>query len=89
MIPSRVLHSLHIASTSTIVFMAAPMIANKQLAQKLSTIARSWVIDPFRPNLQLKTFLESLAAHPRLTTQAVSAARSLRDNDITKKVYMT
>ncbi|KAF7759787.1 hypothetical protein Agabi119p4_11482 [Agaricus bisporus var. burnettii] len=65
--------------------MAAPMIANKQLAQKLSTIARSWVIDPFRPNLQLKTFLESLAAHPRLTTQAVSAARSLRDNDITKK----
>jgi hypothetical protein len=68
--------------------MAATTVVNKKLAQKLSAIAHSWVVDPFRPNLQLQTFLESLAVHPRLTTQAVSAARSLRDNDIAKKVYM-
>lgn len=68
--------------------MASAAVANKKLAQQLGAIARSWVEDPFRPNLQLKTFFESLAAHPRLTTQAVSAARSLRDNNIAKKVYM-
>lgn len=35
--------------------------------------------------MQLGTFLESLAAHPRLTSQAVNAARSLRDNEMAKK----
>jgi len=58
----------------------------KQLSQKLGSIAESWLKDPFRPNLQLQTFLKSLAAHPRLTPQAVDAARALRDNQLQKKV---
>lgn len=58
----------------------------KQLSRKLSSIAESWVKDPFRSNLQLQTFLKSLAAHPRLTPQAVDAACALRDNQLQKKV---
>lgn len=61
--------------------------ANRQLAQRLSSIAHSWVVDPFRPNMQLGTFLNSLAAHPRLTLRAVNAARSLHNNDMARKVY--
>ncbi|KAL9710550.1 hypothetical protein Ac2012v2_006085 [Leucoagaricus gongylophorus] len=60
-------------------------IANRQLAQRLSSIAHSWVVDPFRPNMQLGTFLNSLAAHPRLTLRAVNAARSLHNNDLARK----
>ncbi|EAU87525.1 hypothetical protein CC1G_11197 [Coprinopsis cinerea okayama7 len=63
--------------------MSAP---SKQLAQKLSTIADAWVRDPFRPNIQLSTFLKSLADHPKLTPQAVQAARALQKNEI-KKAY--
>lgn len=58
------------------------------LAQKLSTIAETWVKDPFRPNLQLQTLLHSLATHPRLTPQAVQATRALRDNDMYKQVLL-
>jgi hypothetical protein len=58
------------------------------LSRKLSSIAESWVKDPFRPNLQLHTFLKSLAAHPRLTPQAVDAACALRDNQLQKKVSL-
>lgn len=58
----------------------------KQLSKKLSSIAESWIKDPFRPNLQLQTFLKSLSAHPRLTPQAVDAACALRDNQMQKKV---
>ena len=58
----------------------------KQLSRKLSSIAESWVKDPFRPNIQLHTFLKSLAAHPRLTPQAVDAACALRNNQFKKKV---
>ncbi|KAF8797687.1 hypothetical protein BYT27DRAFT_7228840 [Phlegmacium glaucopus] len=57
----------------------------KQLSQKLNSIAESWIKDPFRPNLQLQTFLKSLAAHPRLTPQAVDAACALRDNQLQKQ----
>lgn len=64
----------------------AAALGNKKVAQKLSNIAHSWIVDPFRPNLQLKTFLESLAAHPRLTPQAVTAARALQDNRMANKV---
>jgi len=60
--------------------------STRPLAQKLATIATTWAKDPFRPNLQLSTFLNSLAAHPRLTRQAVEATRALRDNDVMKKV---
>jgi hypothetical protein len=58
-----------------------------KLAQKLRTIAGSWVKDPFRPNLQLSTFLQSLSTHPKLTVQAVQATRALRDNDMQKQVF--
>jgi len=63
----------------------AAALGNKKMAQKLSNIAHSWIVDPFRPNLQLKTFLESLAAHPRLTPRAVTAARALQDNRMANK----
>lgn len=60
--------------------------ASGKLGQKLIAIADTWVIDPFRPNLQLQTFLKSLATHPRLTPQAVNATRALRDNAMQKRV---
>lgn len=64
--------------------MASP--APTILAQKLSTIAATWIKDPFRPNLQLQIFLQSLSTHPRLTPKAVQAARALRDNVMQKQV---
>ncbi|KIM41901.1 hypothetical protein M413DRAFT_445110 [Hebeloma cylindrosporum] len=64
-------------------------LSTKQLSQKLGAIAESWTKDPFRPNLQLQTFLKSLAAHPRLTPQAVEATRALRDNDMQKKYRLS
>jgi hypothetical protein len=60
--------------------------AASTLARQLDTIAGNWVKDPFRPNLQLRTLLQSLATHPRLTPQAVQATRALRDNDMYKEV---
>jgi hypothetical protein len=59
-----------------------------KLRQKLSSIAASWPTDPFRPNIQLKSFLEALSTHPKLTPQAVDAVRSLRDNELQKKVLI-
>ncbi|KAF9480616.1 hypothetical protein BDN70DRAFT_877306 [Pholiota conissans] len=59
--------------------------ATKQLSTRLLAMAETWPKDPFRPNLQLGTFLKSLAAHPRLTPQAVEATRALRDNDMYEK----
>ncbi|TFK69769.1 hypothetical protein BDN72DRAFT_819631 [Pluteus cervinus] len=61
------------------------MSATTRLAQKLNTIADLWVNDPFRPNIQLQAFLKSLATHPRLTPQAVQAARALKDNNAQKQ----
>ncbi|KAH6911959.1 hypothetical protein BKA70DRAFT_1266055 [Coprinopsis sp. MPI-PUGE-AT-0042] len=61
-------------------------IAAGKLAQKMSTVAETWVRDPFRPNLQLSTFLQSLARHPRLTQEAVQATRTLERNEV-KKMY--
>ena len=58
-----------------------------KLSQKLSTIAASWPTDPFRPNLQLRNFLQSLSTHPNLKPKAVEAANALKDNAIMKKVY--
>jgi len=58
--------------------------ANK-LAQKLSIIATAWPKDPFRPNMQLANFLQSLATHPNLTPNAVEAAVALQSNAIMQK----
>ena len=60
--------------------------ATAVLAQKLNGIAETWVKDPFRPNLQLQTLLQSLATHPKLSHRVVQAARALRDNDVYKEV---
>ncbi|KAF9228092.1 hypothetical protein BS17DRAFT_799564 [Gyrodon lividus] len=61
------------------------MAASKSYAQRLSTIAAAWPTDPFRPNLQLKTFLQSLSSHPNLTPEAVHSARVLLENGIRHK----
>ncbi|KDR74080.1 hypothetical protein GALMADRAFT_124303 [Galerina marginata CBS 339.88] len=63
--------------------------STRQLSQKLTSIAETWTRDPFRPNLQLQTFLTSLAAHPRLTPEAVEATRALQNNDMQKKYPLT
>src|SRR5689334_8921142 len=62
------------------------MTATTKLSQQLHRVAAQWPVDPFRPNLQLKTFFESLADHPQLTQQAVRAARALEENEFQKRV---
>lgn len=56
------------------------------MSMKLKSIAAAWPTDPFRPNLQLKNFLDALAAHPRLTPGAVRSAKALLDDDVRHKV---
>lgn len=58
----------------------------KAAGNQLQRLAAQWPADPFRPHLQLKTFLESLSHHPNLTAGAVSATRSLLQNDLRHKV---
>ena len=57
-----------------------------KIAQELSTLAASWSKDPFRPNIQLQSFLQALSAHPNLTREAVDAAKALKDNATQRKV---
>ncbi|GJE99144.1 hypothetical protein PsYK624_153910 [Phanerochaete sordida] len=59
--------------------------ASPKLSQQLHRIASQWPVDPFRPHLQLGTFLKSLADHPQLTPHAVRAARSLLENESARK----
>lgn len=56
------------------------------LSKTLDKIASLWAIDPFRPHVQCQTFLRSLATHPKLTSEAVEAARALQSNVMMKKV---
>ena len=56
------------------------------VGNSLRKLAAQWPADPFRPHLQLKTFLESLSRHPNLTEEAVIATRSLLQNDLRHKV---
>ncbi|KAF8130272.1 hypothetical protein EV363DRAFT_1219193 [Boletus edulis] len=56
--------------------------APSKYAQRLKSVAAAWPTDPFRPNLQLKTFFESLATHPHLTPNAVQSANVLLENGI-------
>lgn len=60
--------------------------ATASLKLQLQKIAANWPGDPFRPNVQLKTFLTSLAEHPNLTPAAVRAARALQNNEYKTKV---
>lgn len=59
-----------------------------QLASRLSRIAHSWPADPFRPNMQLKKFMQSLSEHPNLSPAAVDAAQALEENAAMKKVRL-
>ncbi|KAF9006945.1 hypothetical protein BDQ17DRAFT_1238338 [Cyathus striatus] len=63
--------------------------ATKNASQRLLTIADSWTKDPFRPNLQLHNFLRSLSKHPKLTNEAVAAARVLQNNKMRKRYELT
>ncbi|KAH8114878.1 hypothetical protein DFH11DRAFT_1688601 [Phellopilus nigrolimitatus] len=56
-----------------------------KLSKQLKSVAQSWPPDPFRPNMQLHTFLLSLSAHPHLTPAAVRTAQALRNNELQKK----
>ncbi|EPS94602.1 hypothetical protein FOMPIDRAFT_1054949 [Fomitopsis schrenkii] len=56
-----------------------------QARQQLQRVAAKWPTDPFRPNLQLRVFLESLAKHPNLTLQAAAAAGALQEGQFHRK----
>ncbi|KZT37167.1 hypothetical protein SISSUDRAFT_988104 [Sistotremastrum suecicum HHB10207 ss-3] len=55
------------------------------LSQQLRLLASQWPTDPFRPNLQLQTFLLSLADHPKLTSKAVIATKALLKDELKNK----
>ncbi|KAI0668876.1 hypothetical protein C8Q78DRAFT_1070948 [Trametes maxima] len=59
------------------------------LRQQMQRIAAKWPGDPFRPNVQLKTFLESLAEHPNLTPTAVRATQALQENELQTKYALS
>ncbi|KAI0316962.1 hypothetical protein OF83DRAFT_1164112 [Amylostereum chailletii] len=61
------------------------MATKTALSNQLRHLAEKWPADPLRPNLQLKTFLTSLAEHPNLTPNAVHAVRSLHENRFAHK----
>lgn len=60
--------------------------APTSLKHQMQKIAGRWAEDPFRPNVQLKTFLTSLAEHPGLAPAAVRAVRALENDEFKKKV---
>lgn len=63
----------------------APSMTPLPLGSQLAKIAKAWKHDPLRPTLQMETFLTSLAAHPKLTPNAVRAAQALSNNVAQKK----
>ncbi|CAK5270974.1 unnamed protein product [Mycena citricolor] len=54
--------------------------ATRKLAEEMARVAAACPVDPMRPHIQLQNFLKSLATHPNLTPQAVSAAEALERN---------
>jgi hypothetical protein len=84
------MNGLHSASIETpLIGVPRPAtfaMTTKTVGNQLQQLARQWPADPFRPHLQLKTFLESLSHHPSLTDGAVIATRSLLQNDLRHKV---
>jgi len=73
-------------ATSTAAPVPYHSMSTRALSKELSSLAKTWTKDPFRPNIQLSSFLKSLAAHPRLTKRAVEDAHSLQNNEMMKKV---
>ncbi|KAI0632863.1 hypothetical protein C8Q77DRAFT_1059165 [Trametes polyzona] len=63
--------------------------AGATVKQQMQRIAAKWPGDPFRPNIQLKTLLESLAEHPNLTPTAVRAARALQEDQFKTKYALS
>ncbi|KAI0717746.1 hypothetical protein C8T65DRAFT_640680 [Cerioporus squamosus] len=59
------------------------------LKQQLHKIAAEWPGDPFRPNIQLKTFFAYLAEHPNLTPTAVRYTRALHEDEFKKKYALS
>ncbi|KAI0776830.1 hypothetical protein BD413DRAFT_468621 [Trametes elegans] len=55
----------------------------------MKSVADKWPADPFRPNIQLKTFLMSLVVHPKLTPTAVRSARALQEDEFKKKYALS
>ncbi|KAF7313313.1 hypothetical protein HMN09_00309900 [Mycena chlorophos] len=60
-----------------------------KLAVEMARIASACPVDPLRPHIQLKTLLNSLAAHPRLTPGAVNAAQRLERNEMQQKYALS
>ncbi|KAJ7682899.1 hypothetical protein B0H17DRAFT_942419 [Mycena rosella] len=65
------------------------MAATRKLAEEMARIASVCPLDPLRPHIQLQTFLQSLATHPRLPPAAVRAAQALERNEMQKKYALT
>ncbi|KAI0656296.1 hypothetical protein C8Q70DRAFT_1013671 [Cubamyces menziesii] len=63
--------------------------ASSALRQQMQRIAAKWPEDPFRPNMQLKTFLGSLAEHPNLTPASVRTARALERDEFKSKYALS
>ncbi|TCD60838.1 hypothetical protein EIP91_009416 [Steccherinum ochraceum] len=61
------------------------MTSTTKLSSQLHRIAAQWPADPFRPHIQLKSFMEALADHPRLTADAVRAADAIQSNAIQRR----
>ena len=57
-----------------------------KLSRQLKQVAQSWPTDPFRPNMQISNFFQSLATHPDLTPEAVRAAQALQNGELQKQV---
>ena len=59
------------------------------LRSQLRNMAAKWPTDPFRPNIQLKTLLTSLAEHPNLTGSAVRATQAIERDEFMHKVRVS
>lgn len=56
------------------------------LSQRLLKVSSTVPKDIIRPHIQLSTFLQSLAQHPRLTKSAVQNMEVLSRGELAKKV---
>ncbi|KIY48511.1 hypothetical protein FISHEDRAFT_73484 [Fistulina hepatica ATCC 64428] len=60
--------------------------APPKLSKEMTKIASRWKQDIMRPHLQLQALMRGLSTHPHLTPKAVAAARTLK-NDVISKRY--
>jgi hypothetical protein len=81
-------HSSPFTVTTSLTSLLMASAGRTQLGHQLARVANAWPGDPFRPNMQLKTFLQSLATHPNLTPGAVTAAEALVSDEVKRKVRL-